>query len=99
MAYNNIKRAKKIILEENPELTARINRMINRKSASIHPAELRVLSKDILKVIEPVYEGPSRGVYLLGDAIMRLAAKRDAKALSDAIGSQHRKSYPNLYKK
>lgn len=96
-AYNNVKRAKEIAFA-NPELDAKINRLINAKSA-IHPAELRVLAKKIKTVIEPVYVGPDKGFYLLGDATMRLAAKRDATALAELVGRTHKRLKPHLYNK
>ena len=97
MAYNNVKRAKAIALA-NPELNAKITKLLNTKSA-IYPFELRALAKNILAVIEPEYVGPTKGVYLLGDATMRLAAKRDATALAELVGRNHKRLKPHLYNK
>ena len=95
---NEIKKARELVYA-NEELAGRINRMVNRKIGSIHPAELRVLAKRIKAVLEPVYVGPTKGVYLQGDAIMRLAAKRDAGILARQVGQTHKRLQPHLYNK
>lgn len=95
---NEINKARELVFADG-NLSAKINRMVNRKSGSIHPAELRVLAKRIKAVLEPAYEGPTKGVYLQGDAIMRLAAKRDAETLARQVGQAHKRLQPHLYNK
>lgn len=93
---NKINKARALVYADG-DLAAKINGMVNRKNFRIHPAELRVLAKRMKAILEPAYQGPTKGVYLKGDAIMRLAAKRDAEILALQVGQTHKRLQPHLY--
>ncbi|HBQ58383.1 MAG TPA: hypothetical protein DD671_01845 [Balneolaceae bacterium] len=91
-------RAKRIAFA-NPEIDAKITKLVNEKRWPLSRFDIRDLAKQIQRVLEPVYVGPTKGVYLQGDAISRLTAKEDAHALAALVGRTHKHKHPHLYNK
>tara|TARA_X000000950_G_scaffold279684_1_gene372857 strand:- start:2429 stop:2725 length:297 start_codon:yes stop_codon:yes gene_type:complete len=91
-------RAKRIAFS-NPEIDAKINKMINEKRWPLSRFDIKDLAKQIQRVLEPEYVGPTKGVYLKGDAISRLTANEDAMALAQLVGRTHKRLQPHLYNK
>tara|TARA_B100002019_G_scaffold291356_1_gene311306 strand:+ start:7837 stop:8133 length:297 start_codon:yes stop_codon:yes gene_type:complete len=89
----------KTIAFANPEVDAKITKLINEKRWPLSRFDIRDLAKQIQRVLEPVYVGPTKGVYLKGDAISRLTAKEDAAALAALVGRTHKRLQPHLYNK
>jgi len=91
-------RAKKIAFA-NPEIDKEINKMINEKRWPLSHFDTNDLAKKIQRVLTPEYVGPTKGVYLKGDAISRLTAREDAYALAALVGRTHKRLQPHLYNK
>jgi hypothetical protein len=93
----NFKRAKTAALKV-PELKALIERELNTSTRRMVKGDVIYLSKKIERGIAPIYVGPGPHPVMEWVARDQLAAKKDARALAEAIAAHHRKKYPSLYK-